>query len=423
VKNNLRLLIPIICLILVTSLFVSAEPEAGSWIRVSTEHFVVHFWKDLPEDRFAQTEYEYLDEYFAQLQAYANSLEKALAKVEALLGVAYDLERGGKVYVFIYPSLEVYQEEVGCLICAAHVGRLPFPPEEAERLTYMGVNPIAAFLNLDSEENVILHELTHIVDFSMIENFAPVFLYEGLASYVGYKLDGIEDRWQFGLRNQYLKLFLADHRISLKEQFQRPRYAKFTYDIGTSFIDFLVRRGSMEQFMAFYRELYSLEIDKVDQLFQEHYDQTLDELEQAWKDELAQVEITEEGLAAYEFRMDQIVVRYMFLRELIRDKERLKQAFENLWPQGRFNFKEAEFMRRYLQNPANFIMTSAALAKVRNSLPQLRSYVYMYSDDAQIKLQFEEEFKQLIEHWQQGRYDKFRELYIQMVHHYISWRI
>jgi hypothetical protein len=402
------LLLAFLCILL--SLSTLAQPLIDGWLKIETDHFIVLF-------QLTEEETDYLNEYLKGFVKTAGMMEKYLLEVESFLGVDYDPKEHGKVYIFMYPSLETYQEAAGCLICAAHVGGV-LPVKEKD--DHENINPIAVYVNLDNSEFVFLHELAHIVDFSVIKSHPPPLFYEGLASYVGYKLDGISDERQFGLINQHLKLYLQEYGFSLLSYLYK--YWKFSYQIGTSFIEFLVRRGGIKTFMSFYAELTRPTEESLNRLFISYWGQSLRELEAAWKEELAKEPITEEAKAAYEFRMDQIVIRYMFLGALAKDKELLRETFESLWIKGRFNRKAADFMRQYLSNPENFLVTREALTKVMGYLNQLISYVRTYHDDHQQEITLRREISKFIQAYHRGHYQKCLSIYLQLIHEYITWR-
>lgn len=438
-RDSLRLLGLVVFLFLALSSVAVAEALEKEWIGIETQQLVVHFWKEARGFEFEQVEVEPLDHmdlYLLILAGIADGFEARFQRVESLLGISYDPQEEGKVYLFVYPSLAAYQEAVGCLICAANVGGFlsSFMDDELMAKIRAGeVNPIAVYLNRGSFEFEVLHEFTHVLDFSLIDNYAPVVMYEGLASYVGYKLDEVDDRLQFGLINQYLKLYSQEYEVDLLEYFNKGRYFKFTYNIGTSFIDFLVGKGGWEEFSAFYAELDFRPFERsdkmistkcLDQLSQEHYGASFTELEREWKKEFAGVEISADGRAAYEFKLDQILIRYIFLRPLIKEVRRLRVAFDNVraWTDGRFNHEEARFMRRYLSNLENFIATKEGIDEVMTYMGQLWSYIYMYYDDPQVLSEFGERLNELTWYYVNERYEEFKEFYVGLIHQYITWR-
>lgn len=424
--KRLPLAVLALCLLLGALAFAGSLQE---WLPFTTDDLVVHFWRDGADPgRFE--ELEGINPYLALLDSRAARLEEAFRRVEEFLGLDYDPAAQGKVYLFVYPSLERYQEASGCLICAANVGGF-IPEIRDEELAGMigsgEVNPIAVYLTLGSSEYVALHEFVHVLDGSLIGNGPPTLLSEGLATYAGYRLDKVPDQWELGLVEQFVKLYLAGYGIDLLEDyFLRGGYWKFTYNVGTSFILFLVQRCGWDQFLEFYADLrYPHEREGLDELFQRHYRATIAELEAEWRQALAEVEVTENGRAAYEFKLDQILIRYIFLRPLLRGPSRAEELFETARTliKGRFDEEAGAALRQYLSDPQNLLVTEEGAARALEYGEYLRSYVHSYHrDEPELVAQFEAEFARGLALHDSGRYREFAQLYFELVSTYVTWR-
>lgn len=398
------------------------------WLSFPTADLVVHFWKDGIDPGLFE-EVEGVNPYLALLERRAAGLEEDFRKVERFLRLDYDPAAQGRVYIFIYPTLERYQEAAGCLICAANVGGfLPEIRDEVVDMIRSGeINPIAIYLTRDSSEYVVLHEFTHVLDFSLIPNGPPTFLLEGLATYTGYLLDEIPDEWELGLVEQFVKLYLEEYGIDLLEDyFLRGGYWKFTYNVGVSFINFLAARGGWDRFLAFYTDLYyPHEQERLDELFQRYYGSDLAGLEAEWKQGLAEVAVTANARVAYEFKLDQVLIRYIFLRPLLRSPERAEELFETARTlvRGRFNEAAGAELREYLADPENLLATAETTAKALEYGEYLRSYVRSYHrDEPELVARFEAGFAQLPRLYISGRYTDFVQLYWRLVTAYVTWR-
>jgi hypothetical protein len=400
------------------------------WLAFEAADLVVHFPRAEGPPQLGSA--DGLGLYLRSLRSEAVRLEGLFHSVEAFLQLDYNPKAQGEVYLFIYPSLEEYQEASGCLICSANVGGfLPiFQDEVAELIRSGEVNPIAVYLTFDSTEYVALHEFTHVLDFSLIPNSPPTFLLEGLASYVGYRLDGVPDEWQLGLSEQFVKLFLEGYGPGLslfQDYFARGGYWKFTYEVGASFISFLVARGGWESFLQFYRDLrppYD-QRERLEALFQRHYGAGLSELEAEWKQALAEVEVTANARAAYEFKLDQVLARYIFLRPLLADPERAEELFEaaRTLIEGRFDEAAGAALREYLSDRENLLATAATTARALRYSEYLQSYVQDYHRDRPELIQaFEAEFAKLPRLYNAGQFEDFASLYWELVQTYVTWR-
>lgn len=431
-SQRLRLIslgVGLILAALLSALALAGSGALDSWLSFVTTDLVVHFSRDgLP--RLGKADRGEMDLYLRSLRGEAARLEGLFQRAEAFLLLDYDPEAQGVAYLFIYPSLEEYQEATGCLICAANIGGfLPEVYREVEDSIRAGeVNPIAVYLPSTSSDYTALHEFTHLLDFSLIPNAPPTFLLEGLASYAGYRLDSVPDEWQLGLSEQFVKLFLEEREPDLFEDyFARGGYWKFTYEVGTSFLSFLAARLGWERFLQFYRELRAPydRRERLDALFQRYYGVGLAELEREWKERLAEVEVTANARAAYEFKLDQVLIRYIFLRPLLAEPEWGEKLFESARTlvEGRFDEAAGAALREYLNDRANLRATAATAARALEYGEHLRSYVQDYHRDRPELIEaFEREFARLPRLYHAGRFEEFAELYWGLVQSYVTWR-
>jgi len=410
-----------------------AETPEG-WLSFRTEDLEVLFPREgyrLLRLKGPGLEGAYPRALIPDFQARAVEMEEWFQEVEQFLGLDYDPEELGRIYVFVYPSLEEYQEASGCLICAANIGGFlrEFRPEVEELIRRGEVNPLAVYLTLESGEYVVLHEFTHVLDFSLIPNDPPTFLLEGLATYTGYRLDGVPDGWQLGLGEQFLKLFLDQHGFDLfRDYFSRGGYWKFTYEVGAGFVRFLVARGGWARFLRFYRELRSPyhQREGLEGLFRRYYGAGLVELEAEWKRALSEVEVTANARAAYEFKLDQILIRYIFLRPLLVHPRRAEELFEaaRTLVEGEFNEVAGAALRDYLNDQGNLHATLETAAEALDYGGYLRDYVRSYhSDRPELIKRFTTEFAELTGLYRSGKLDEFVRLYWQLVQTYVTWRI
>ncbi|MFQ6091020.1 MAG: hypothetical protein ACE5LD_06250, partial [Candidatus Bipolaricaulia bacterium] len=398
------------------------------WLPFPTADLVVHFWRDGADPgRFEEV--EGVNPYLALLDGRAARLEEDFQKVEHFLKLAYDPADQGRVYIFVYPTLERYEEASGCLICAANVGGFlsDLYDDVVDSIRSGEVSPIVVYLTLDSSDYVALHEFTHVLDFSLIRNSPPTFLLEGLATYTGYRLDQIPDEWELGLVEQFVRFRLEDHGIDLlRDYFTRGGYWQFTYNVGASFIRFLAERGGWERFLQFYADLrYPFDRERLDALFQKHYGAGLAELEAEWKGRFSQVEVTANARAAYEFKLDQILARYIFLRPLLADPIGAEELFETARTliQGQFNEAAGAALRRYLNDLGNLLATRETVERALEYSGYLDGYVLGYHrDEPELIARWKHDLAQLFRLHNSGRYSDFAELYWQSVHSYVTWR-
>lgn len=387
------------------------------WLVLEGPHLLVAFRTDFPLEYFKGLEMETLDGVRARLEGAVDDLEVALAQVQGLLGMRYNVAEHGLIPVLVYPTLEAYQQDARCLICAAHVGRpLWVPPDEDRPLLPYGVH-----INLESRRRTVLHELVHILDFSQIPNRATPTWYEGLASYVADLLGGPLGAHLLELLPQYLKLYRQDHELLLSDYLTRSGYGRWTYNLGTRFIDFLVRRGGMGRFLTFYRHLQEPDASSQSALLERYYGASLADLEETFWQEVEATEITAEGRAAYRFKRDQIVVRYVYLRPLLKDPARLKAAYLSLWEDGRFNEAQASLMRAYLSDPDNLTLEAEDVPAVLQNGAQLRAYVATYAEDPQVQALAADALDALEAVCLAGLYAECKARYFEAVHRFIRW--
>ncbi len=424
-----RLLATCAALFILLSALALAGALEAQWSSFPTDNLVVHFSKGDVQPEWSE-QIDPSSFYWMILNRRANELEDGFHGVENLLGVDYDQASQGAIHIFIYPELEQYQEDSGCLTCAAHVGGfLPALYDELiDRIKTGEVNQIAVYLTEDGTQSSVLHEFTHVLDFALIRNAPPTFLLEGLATYVGYRLDEAPDQWQLGLAEQFVKLYLEDYGIDLFEDyFLQGGYWKFTYNVGTSFLRFLAARGGWGKFLEFYAGLRRpADHEEVDRLFVKHYGAGLGELEAEWIRSLAAIRTTKNARAGYEFKLDQIPQRYIFLRPLLRDPKGAKRLFDEArtLQEGQFNEQGGAALRQYLDDPENLLPTRGAATRALEYSQYLLGYVRDYHrDERKLVGEFINAYtNQLPQLYREGKYEDFAQLYWELVHTYVTWR-
>ncbi len=433
-----RSVAPILSLVIVlfASIAAHAQPYTveGRWIVYETPRFFVYLWKDTPKERLGKS----ADPLLVKLEEIAGSLERNLGLIELVLFKPYSALKEGKVAVFVYDSLEKYQQETGCLTCAAHVTNVP--PEYEDRVLKGILNPYAVYISLDYAptglgglsiglpQQVVPHELTHILDLTLIGGLKPTVLREGLASYAAFKVDGISDAKQFGLTNQHLKLFMQNYESDLLKNLSACGLRRFTYSFGASFVDFLVRKAPMSTFLGFFDRIvfrrsrgFCFAPEEVDRLLREHYGQSLEEIDKEYRAMLENIETTDEGLASFEYTMDQIFTRASYLSPLLRDGQSIVQAAREVWVDGGFDQEKAHFVREHLKNPENYVATREHVERAFKNIERLRAYVSSYYD-SRVRAQLETQLAQLNKLYLEGRDEEFKDLFIALVHQYVTWK-
>jgi hypothetical protein len=187
-----RSLSSIVALLAIWGTVALAQPVAeGDWIRYETERFFIYLWKDVPPEKLPLSSPDPLQ---AKLDEIALSLEADLQSIEKALQLPYSVQQYGKIAIFVYASLEEYQQKTRCYLCAAHVTTLPNTPEVQALAATGRLNRYAIYAHLDNTprglgglsiglpQEVIPHELTHIVDLTLIGGAKPTTLREGLPS-------------------------------------------------------------------------------------------------------------------------------------------------------------------------------------------------------------------------------------------------
>lgn len=433
-----RSVAPILSLVIALFAAIAAYAQLytleGDWIVYETPRFFVYLWKDTPKERLG----EGADPLLAKLEEIAGSLERNLGLIELVLFKPYRVLEEGKVAVFVYDSLEKYQQETGCLTCAAHVTGVP--PEYEDRVRHGILNPHAVYISLDYvptglgglsiglPQQVVPHELTHILDLTLIGGLKPTVLREGLAAYAAFKVDQISDSKQLGLANQHLRLFMRDYEPNLLQNLSTCGLRRFTYNFGASFIDFLVRKAGMNTFLSFFDRIVfrrsrglCFAPEEIDRLLKEHYGQSLEEIAKEYRAMLEDIETTDEGRASFEYTMDQIFTRASYLSPLLKEGERIVQAARGVWVDGGFDQEKALFVREYLSAPANYEATREGVEGAFKNIERLRAYVSSYYD-ARVRVQLEAQLAQLSRLYLEGRDEEFKDLFVALVKQYVTWK-
>jgi len=425
-----------ISLYLFATAIASAQPYTveGDWIVYETPRFFIFLSKDTPQERLGEGS----DPLLTKLEEIAASLERNLGLIELVLFKPYSALKYGKVAVFVYASLEQYQQETGCLTCAAHVTSVP--PQYEHRVLDGTLNPYAVYISLDYvptglgglsiglPQQVVPHELTHILDLTLIGGSKPTVLREGLAAYAAFKVDGISDAKQFGLTNQQLKLFMKNYEADLLKNLSLCGLRRFTYNFGASFIDFLIWKSGIGTFLSFFEKImfrpsggFCFAPEELDRLLHQHYGQSLEEIDKEYRTMLESLEITDEGLASFEYTMDQIFTRASYLSPLLKDGQSIVKAAREVWIDGGFNREKARFVREYLKNPENYEATRERVELAFKNTERLRAYVSNYYD-ARVRAQLETQLAQLNRLYLEGRDEEFRDLFVSLVQQYVTWK-
>ncbi len=414
----------------------------GDWVRYETERFFVYLWKDVPPERLALGSPDPLQ---AKLDEIALSLEADLRSIETTLQLPYSAQQHGKIAVFIYASLEDYQQKTRCFLCAAHVTSLPSTPE-VQALALMGqLNRYAIYAHLDNTprglgglsiglpQEVIPHELTHVIDLTLIGGAKPITLREGLAVYVSSKADTVPDADQFNLTDQHLRLFAESDTPDLLSYLTGCSSRRFLYSVGSSFIHFFVAQAGVTQFLEFYRLLegerlpsslcsYGFSLEQLDRLFQQILKMSLDEVRQAYLGRLQATEITEEGQRSFDFAMDQVFNRAVYLQPLIIEGKEIERIAREVWSERRFNAEKAAYVTEYISRRSNYAADAERVAGAIKNFDRVRSFVSSYIDDPATRSQVEMQLRELEQLATEGRYEEFKESFIELVFQYVTWR-
>jgi enoyl-CoA hydratase/carnithine racemase len=143
-----RSLSSIVALLAIWGTVALAQPVAeGDWIRYETERFFIYLWKDVPPEKLPLSSPDPLQ---AKLDEIALSLEADLQSIEKALQLPYSVQQYGKIAIFVYASLEEYQQKTRCYLCAAHVTTLPNTPEVQALAATGRLNRYAIYAHLDN---------------------------------------------------------------------------------------------------------------------------------------------------------------------------------------------------------------------------------------------------------------------------------
>ncbi len=433
-----------VLVVLLWSAFALAQPVVeGDWIRYETERFFIYLWKDTPLEKLALGSPDPLQ---AKLDEIAISLEADLQGIEKALQLPYSAQQYGKIAIFVYASLEEYQQKTRCFLCAAHVSSLPNTPE-VQALALMGrLNRYAIYAHLDNTprglgglsiglpQEVIPHELTHVVDLTLIGGAKPTTLREGIAVYASLKADAVPDDEQFGLTDQHLRLFVETENADLMNYLTGCSSRHFIYSFGGSFIHFVAQRWGIERFLEFYRLLegerlslalcsYGFSLEQVDRLFQQTLGLSLDEVRNEYLTHLFTVEITEDGRRSFEFVMDQIFHRVIILRYLLLEGKEVERIVREVWGGGFFHADKAAYVVEYIFNSSNYTVDAERVAKtVQDSFVRVRSFVSTYIDDPATRSEVERKLQDLEQLAHEERYEEFKDGFVNLVFQYVTWR-
>jgi len=415
----------------------------GDWVRYETERFFVYLWKDTPLERLALGS---PDPLRAKLDEIAISLETDLRNIEQTLQLPYSVQQHGKIAVFVYASLEDYQQKTKCFLCAAHVSTLPNTPE-VQALALTGrLNRYAIYAHLDNTPRglgglsiglpgeAIPHELTHILDLTLIGGAKPSTLREGLAVYASLKVDTVPDDEQFGLTDQHLRLFVETEHTDLMSYLTGCSSRRFLYNFGGSFIRFFAARWGIERFLEFYRLLagerlplslcpYGFSLEQLDGLFREILHISLDEVRHEYLSQLNATEITADGQRSFDFVMDQIFNRAIALKPLLIEGDELERIAREVWSEARFNAEKAAYVTDYISDLRNYVADAERVARtVRDSFERVRSFASTYIDDPATRSGIEMKLRELEQLAREERYTEFKDSFLELVFRYVTWR-
>ncbi len=438
-----RLLVLALGVLLWSAVALANPIVEGDWVRYETERFFIYLWKDTPPERLALGSPDPLQ---AKLDEIALSLETDLRNIEQVLQLPYSVQQYGKIAVFVYASLEDYQQKTRCYLCAAHVSALPNTPE-VQALALTGrLNRYAIYAHLDNTprglgglsiglpQETIPHELTHILDLTLIGGSKPVTLREGLAVYVSSKSDAVPDDEQFGVTDQHLKLFVEAENPDLISYLTGCSSRRFIYNFGGSFINFFATRWGIERFLEFYQLLqgerlplslcsYGFSFEQLDRLFQQILYISLDEVRREYLGHLNATEITEDGQRSFDFVMDQIFNRVIALKHLLIEGNELERITREVWNTGRFNAEKAAYVTKYISDPRNYTVDAERVARtVQDSFQRVRSFASTYIDDPATRSHIELKLRELEQVAQQGRYEEFKDGFVDLIFQYMTWR-
>lgn len=414
----------------------------GDWVRYETERFFVYLWKETPPERLGLGS---SDPLRSKLEEIALSVEHDLRGIEAALELPYSAAQYGKIAIFVYASLEEYQQRTGCYLCSGHVTSIPHTPEVQALFAAGRLNRYAVYVHLDNTprglgglsiglpQEVVPHELVHVLDLSLIGGSKPSALREGLAVYATFKADATPDELQLGLTNQHLRLFAKNDTPDLFGYLTGCSSRRFLYSFGGSFIDFFARKAGIGAFLDFYRRLqgerlslpacsFGFSLEQIDRLFQQTLQQPLDEVRREYHAYLQAGELTEDGQRSYDFVMDQIFNRTLYLEPLLIEGAELMRLTRAVWAGGRFDAAKATYVREYITDARNYAARAERVAGALKNFARVRSFASNYIDEPATRSEIEIKLRALEQLAQEGRYEEFKDNFVALVFQYVTWR-
>lgn len=414
----------------------------GDWVRYETERFFIYLWKETPPERLGLGS---SDPLRAKLDEIALSVEADLQGIEAALQLPYDAALHGKIAIFVYASLEEYQQRTGCYLCSGHVTSVPNTPEIQALFATGRLNRYAIYVHLDNTprglgglsiglpQEVVPHELVHVLDLTLIGGSKPSTLREGLAVYATFKADATPDELQFGLTNQHLRLFTENDTPDLLGYLTGCSSRRFLYSFGGSFIDFFARQANVGAFLEFYRRLqgerltlpncsFGFSLEQIDLLLQQILQKSLEQVRQEYRAFLQTIELTEEGQQSYDFVMDQIFNRAVYLEPLLIDGAELVRVTRAVWAGGRFDREKASYVRAYISDRTNYTVSAERVARALNNFERVRSFASNYIDDPATRSLVEQRLHELAELARTEHFEEFKDGFIALVFQYVTWR-
>ncbi len=429
------------------SFILFAQPTIeGDFYKFQSNRFFVFLWKDTPPDKLNAPDNS--DPIVSKLNQISQAMEVYLDGVLQAMGLSYDVEQRGRIAIYVYASSEEYQQRTGCFLCAAHVTSIP---NTTGNLTLVGekkLNQWAIYAHLENTpngpggltiglpQNVLPHELTHVIDLTFIGGSKPGALREGLAVYVAYKSDGFDDASQFTLTSQHLQQFMQQYDANFIEALLSGcgGLRRFMYNFGASFIDFLVQRSSVSAFLNFYAALKPQSIsnstagcnfgfpkEAIDILLRQHIGQNYADIEQAYRQSFFHAFLSDEGRESFEFTMDQIYNKFLMVRSLLKDGAGVEQIARGVWVQGGFDRDKARQLREMLANSANYVATLDAIQRTNKNMERLTSFVASYRDTG-VQSDLQNQLSQLSTLLASNQLEAWRDLYVATVTKLVTWR-
>ncbi|MCS6903613.1 MAG: hypothetical protein NZO41_05000 [Candidatus Bipolaricaulota bacterium] len=414
----------------------------GDWVRYETERFFIYLWKETPPERLGLGS---PDPLRTKLDEIALSVETDLKGIEGALQLPYDAALYGKIAIFVYASLEEYQQRTGCYLCSGHVTSVPSTPEIQALLATGRLNRYAVYVHLDNTprglgglsiglpQEVVPHELVHVLDLTLIGGSKPSTLREGLAVYATFKADATPDELQFGLTNQHLRLFAETDTPDLLSYLTGCSSRRFLYSFGGSFIDFVARQSSIGAFLEFYRRLQServtlpncsfgFSLEQIDRLLQQILQKSLEQVRREYRAFLQTMELTEDGRRSYDFVMDQVFNRAIYLEPLLVNGAELVRQTRAVWAGGRFDRERAAYVRAYMSDMKNYTASAERVAGALKNFERVRSFASNYIDDPATRSHVEQRLRELAELARTERFEEFKDGFVTLVFQYVTWR-